>query len=130
MVVQNIGNHSSPSQFSNEGCLLCFLLSRFETPLHLNIFPRTSFPKKDFQSLCKPTKQEDTSKHSRMSIDGPLQNCLLPVERGNTGEIMLNKDLSGPHVPPLLQHSSFTPVPGRQPTSPKWSDESPTSGSS
>ena len=40
MVMQNIGNHSRLSQFSKEGCLLCFLPSSFETAFHLNIFPR------------------------------------------------------------------------------------------
>lgn len=40
MVMQNIGNHSSLSQFSNEGCLLCFLPPSFERALHLCFFPR------------------------------------------------------------------------------------------
>lgn len=38
--MQNIGNHSSRSQFSNESCFLCFLLPSFERALHLCFFPR------------------------------------------------------------------------------------------
>ena len=191
-----MGNHSSPSQFSNEGWLLCFSPSSFKTALHLSSFPRcgavglfgksqstlwkdevsttlvsmvpvlldpqhqspvmsrvkdvilvyrqlktrclhrvswqvasSCFSWIPLQSLCKPAEQEDTSKHSKISIDGQLQYCLLPDKNVNLGEWML-KNLSGACVPSHVYLSSFTPVPWRQPEGPRWSAELLTSGSS